>query len=102
MRLLFALEDAAKLYLLKSAQRQSLAASSWWSTTNRQPPKPATVLDASARGNQGKLLVLGILTLAKQRTRVVAGGGERRFLVPQHEAGTPTGYHAWRTHSLTQ
>lgn len=35
--------------------------------------------------------------LATQQNRVVAAGGDRRFLVSQYEAGAPCGCHAGRT-----
>jgi hypothetical protein len=37
---------------------------------------------------------LNLKSFLSHVTRVVAGAGDRRFLVPQYEAGTHTGYRA--------
>ena len=93
-----------KVVLIQPARQALWAVASCWSTRNRQPPKGLASLDAavrSDRGQQATPLVLGILMLANQRTRVVAGGSDRRLLVPQHEAGITTGYRAWRTQDIS-
>jgi hypothetical protein len=46
-------------------------------------------------------LVLEFQSYASHMTRAVAGAGDRRFLVPQYEAGVRTGYRAAPTKMST-
>jgi hypothetical protein len=74
------------------------ATSSYWGTRNRQSPAGSTPLVAVANhpmpndcGFRNRCSVFGLSKRTVHVPGAAAGGGGRRFLVPQYEADDPTG-----------